>query len=104
MKHAIFSTLLGLALLGLAACAAELGDSCGPGVSCPSGAVCRDNLYLEDLCKEGVVPVEGSGPDAYCTVMCETSADCSELPNSDGCLHDPRSNRLLCKPDCSAYK
>ena len=89
-----------LVTLALGACAAELGEPCDYDSQCPDGAICRNNLYIDALCEEGVVPIESEGPEGYCTVVCESDDDCSKVPNSDGCLDDPRSGRNLCMPDC----
>lgn len=91
------------ATLALGACSAELGEPCSFDSQCPTGAVCRNNLYLDVLCRDGVVPVESSGPDGYCTHVCAQASDCQDIPSSKGCQDDPKSNRMLCLPDCSKY-
>jgi len=82
------------------ACASELGESCEFDSQCPTGSICRADLYLDALCEEGVVPIESTGPDGYCTLVCVTDEDCGEIPGSDGCKDDPNSGRNLCMPDC----
>ncbi|MBN2358909.1 MAG: hypothetical protein JXR83_05610 [Deltaproteobacteria bacterium] len=89
------------ASLGSVGCSAELGEPCSFDSQCPEGSVCRNNLYLEALCSEGIAPT--TGPDGYCTHVCVTDEDCQDLPHSKGCLHDPQSDRKLCLPDCRKY-
>ena len=85
----------------LGGCSADMGEPCSLQSQCPKEAVCRNNLYLDALCTEGIAPT--TGPDGYCTHVCVTDADCQDLPNSKGCLHDPQSDRMLCLPDCRKY-
>ena len=96
----VFCTLLLVATTLGADCSSELGEPCSMASQCPTGSVCRNNLYMDVLCQDGVVPVEGQGPDGYCTMVCADDEDCADVPGSEGCKHDPRSDRLLCMPDC----
>lgn len=93
-------SLVIIGALGLAACAAEMGEPCSWDGQCPKGAICRSNIYLDVLCESGEVPIESEGPDGYCTIVCESDEDCDEVPGSEGCVDDPRSGRNLCMPDC----
>jgi len=103
MTRSLVVVLALAAVLGSAACSAELGEPCSLDSQCPTGAVCRNNLYLEVLCRDGQVPIQSSGPDGYCTHVCAATSDCQDVPNSNGCQDDPKSNRMLCLPDCSKY-
>jgi hypothetical protein len=87
MRTRITTLLLGLALVGLAACGHDIGDDCDDDTECPAGAYCDstmpEGMCTKSPCRKGECPEDSvcitfNNDESYCMASCENDDDCRD--------------------------